>query len=255
MSSWIFRANPRPDAELRLICFPYAGGSAHIFKGWDAFLPTEIEVCAVQLPGRGQRITEPPIDTLSRLTPQLADALLPYMDRPFAFFGHSMGALISFELVRTLRRQGAPLPRHLFVSARHAPHLPSARTPIHHLPDARFMAELEHYKGTPSAVLQNRELMELFLPALRADFTISERYAYVTEQPLAVPISALGGVQDELVTRASLAAWCEHTAGSFSSRLFPGDHFYLHSAQPLLLRALAQTLREMTVESLSQDQV
>jgi len=255
MTNWINCANRNPYAELRLICFPYAGGSAHVFKGWETYLPAEVEVHAVQLPGRGQRIGETPIDNLADLTMNLAGALGPLTDRPFAFFGHSMGALISYELARTLRRQGAPQPAHLFLSARHAPHLPSQRTPIHHLPDSKFVAELERYRGTPAAVLQNRELMDLFLPALRADFTISERYDYVAEEPLPCPIAAFGGVQDELVSRTSLAAWEEHTRGDFSLRLFPGDHFFLQSAQPLLLRALAQTLREETIVRVRQEQV
>lgn len=255
MTNWISCANRNPYAELRLICFPYAGGSAHVFKGWESYLPAEVEVHAVQLPGRGQRIGETPIDSLDTLTATLADVFDPLMDRPYALFGHSMGALISYELARTLRRQGAPQPAHLFLSARHAPHLPSKRAPIHHLPDSKFVAELERYRGTPAAVLQNRELMDLFLPALRADFTISERYNYVAEEPLPCPIAAFGGVQDELVSRTSLAAWEEHTRGDFSLRLFPGDHFFLQSAQPLLLRALAQTLREETIVRVRQEHV
>lgn len=254
MSHWISCANHNPSAELRLICIPYAGGSAHVFKGWEAYLPAEVEIHAVQLPGRGQRIGEAPVDSLTELTSTLVDVLGPLTDRPYALFGHSMGALISYEVARALRGQGAPPPAHLFLSARHAAHLPPSRPPIHHLPDSKFVAELERYRGTPAAVLQNRELMDLFLPALRADFTISERYVYEPAAPLPCPIAAFGGVQDELVNRASLAAWEEHTSSTFSLRLFPGDHFFLHSAQPLLLRALAQTLREETMARVRQDQ-
>jgi medium-chain acyl-[acyl-carrier-protein] hydrolase len=224
-----------------------------LFKGWEAYLPADVEVCAIQLPGRGPRMDEAVISNLAELASLLAVALQPLQDRPFAFFGHSMGALISYELAHTLRKHNASLPVHLFVSARPAPHLPLSRTPIHHLPDDKFMAALEGYNGTPAAVLQNRELMDLFLPALRADFAISERYSYVAEEPLACSISAFGGVQDDLVSRASLAAWCEHTRGTFSSRLFPGDHFFLHSAQPLLLRALAQTLQQLLETDIHQD--
>ena len=134
------------------------------------------------------------------------------------------------------------LPIHLFLSAHTAPHLPPEHPPIYHLPDDKFMAALESYKGTPTAALQNRELMELVLPTLRADFSVSERYTYVPEEPLACSITVFGGMQDELISPAGLAGWREHTRGSFSEHFFPGDHFFLHSAQSLLLHALAQDL-------------
>ncbi len=193
---WLAYRRPRPGAEVRLFCFPHAGGGASLFHGWADRLPPAVEVCPVQLPGRETRFGEPPINRLGPLVGALAEALLPHLDRPFAFFGHSLGALIGFELARRLRRERGLEPVHLFASACAAPQRWGCVRPIHALPDAAFRKELRRLRGTAPAVLDNEELMEILLPALRADFALCETYAYGEDDPLSCPVTAVGGLRD-----------------------------------------------------------
>jgi medium-chain acyl-[acyl-carrier-protein] hydrolase len=239
--SWIPFHKPGPEARLRLFCFPYAGAGALIFRNWSDGLPADVEVCPVQLPGRGTRLMEHPFTQLSPLVETLAQALVPLLDRPFAFFGHSLGALVSFELARRVRRRYGVHPVRLFVSAGRAPQIPHRAPPIHTLPEKEFLAELRRLNGTPSEILNHEELMEIMLPLLRADFALYETYVYSTEPPLNCPISAFGGLQDRRVNDTDLEAWRAQTSVSFSLRMFPGDHFFLN--QPLLLQVLSQELK------------
>lgn len=245
VDSWVTCPMPNPQAWLRLFCFPYAGGGASNFLTWSDDLPPDIEVCPIQLPGRENRLRKMPFTRLPPLVQALVQALLPYLDTPFAFFGHSMGALIGFELARQLRRQYGLGPVHLFVSGHRAPQIPNPRPLIHQLPESAFVEELRRFDGTPELVLQNTEVMEVFLPILRADFSICETYIYSPEDPLECPISAFGGLQDLLVSRHDLEAWRDQTLGSFTLRMFPGGHFFLHNARALLLRAVSQDLTQL----------
>lgn len=241
MGAWIIGPRPGPGARLRLFCFPYGGAGASLYRGWSAALPATVAVCPVQLPGRENRLTEPSFRRLQPLIQALADGLTPYLDLPFALFGHSMGALVSFELARELRRRGR-FPACLLVSSFRAPHLPDPDPPIYHLPDAEFIQELADLGGTPPEVLENAELMELVLPRLRADLEVCDTYSYVPEAPLACPITALGGVDDQEVRPEELEGWREHTSGAFRLRLFSGDHFYLHDAGSALQQAVVEEL-------------
>jgi surfactin synthase thioesterase subunit len=239
----IVRLKPNPRARLRLFCFPYAGGGSMVFRTWAADLPSQIEVCSVRLPGREGLLREPPVTELAGIVQALALALQPLIGSPYAFFGHSMGALISFELTRRLRRQGDRMPEHLFIAAHRAPQLPDPHPPIHQLASPEFVEQLRRLKGTPEAVLQHAELMELMLPALRADFAVCETYVYTAEPPLSCPISAFAGLEDWKANLAELGAWREQTVNTFTLHTFPGDHFFLSSARLALLRAIAQDLR------------
>jgi medium-chain acyl-[acyl-carrier-protein] hydrolase len=243
LDSWIACRKPSPQARLRLFCFPYAGGGVSIFRAWSDGLPADVEVCPIQLPGRGTRLMEPPFARLSPLIQALAEALFPLLDIPFAFFGHSLGALISFELARQLRRQHAVQPVRLFISADRAPQIPNRDPAIHSLPEREFLVEVCRLNGTPRKVLEDDELRQIMLPLLRADFAVYETYGYSTEPPLNCPISAFGGLQDQRVNRGDLEAWREQTSSSFSLRMFPGDHFFLNTTQASLLGALSQELR------------
>lgn len=249
-NAWVICPKPNPQASLRLFCLPYAGGGSQIYRTWAHSLPASVEVCPIELPGRGTRIMETPFCQLEPLIETLASVLLPYLDKPFAFFGHSMGALLSFELIRRLRRNDNLLPLHLFVSGRHAPQIPDSNSPIHALPEPAFLEELRRYNGTPQAVLENAELMQLLLPILRADFAAIETYVYTSEPPLACPITAIGGLQDPEASCEELEAWHKQTSAAFSLQMFPGDHFFLHSAQPQLLQFLSQELDKLAELSL-----
>jgi surfactin synthase thioesterase subunit len=243
---WIAHAQLNPRARLRLFCFPYAGGNAALYRRWHQELPPDVEVLPVELPGRGSRFRDPPFNHLGPLVEALVPALSSLMDMPCAFFGHSMGALISFELARELRRRGLPQPTQLFVSARRAPHVPDDDPPIHDLPEPEFVEELRTLNGTPEEVLQHPELMNLMIPLLRADFAINETYAFASDMPLDSPIHVFGGLEDEEVNREQLGAWEEHTTAGFKLRMFPGDHFFISgAAHAALLRSLYEDLTRL----------
>lgn len=238
------RYSPTDDATVRQFCFPYGGGGVSIFRGWAEHLPSFVDLCSVELPGRDSLVGEPPLTDLSELINRLHDVVTPWLDRPFAFFGHSLGALVGFELTRFLRRLGGALPHILVVSGHAAPHVMNDRKSIHQLPQEEFVSELRRLAGTPPSVLQNSELMELLLPALRADFGLNDTYAYEPEAPLQVPIVAFGGIDDEEVNPENIAAWREHCVNDFRVYMFKGGHFFLNSARLEVLAALSDILTE-----------
>jgi medium-chain acyl-[acyl-carrier-protein] hydrolase len=248
---WLAYREVRPRARLRMFCFPYAGGGASVYRGWAASLPADLEVCPVQLPGRESRLRDRPFNRLDVMVPEIADVLKPYRDLPFVFFGHSMGALIAYELSRELRRRGEALPLHLFVSGRRPPQLPPREEPIHALPEPEFLVKLRELNGTPEEVLQHEELMRLLLPILRADFAVNETYDYTEEAPFDFGISAFGGLGDQEVTREDVEAWRQQTRGRFRMRMLPGDHFFIHSGKDLILEAVSRDLAEITAAALS----
>jgi medium-chain acyl-[acyl-carrier-protein] hydrolase len=243
LNSWITCPKPNPQASIRLFCFPYAGGSSLIFRTWSELLAPLIEVCAIELPGRGIQMKLTPFNRLEPLVKSIAPALISYLDKPFAFFGHSMGGLVSFELAHLFRKEYRINPAHLFISGRGAPQIPDTKPPIHDLPEQAFKEELQRLNGTPSSVLDNPELMQLLLPMLRADFAVLETYVYKHEQPLDNPITVFGGLQDPEVSHDNLLAWQEHTKASFSVQMFHGDHFFISSAQGLLLKTLTEYIK------------
>lgn len=246
---WILLRNPNPEATLRLFCFPYAGGGAFIYRSWAEGLPGTVEVCPVQLPGRENRLSETPFRRLSNLADTIATAIIKYTDKPFAFFGHSMGAKLAFEVARRLRREGNCQPAHLFVSGSSAPHLPESDRAFYKLPKPLFINELRRLNGTPKEVLDHPELMDLVIPMLRADFEVVQTYAYTEDLPLGCPITAFGGLEDEEVPRSQLVGWGEHTTAPFTVRMFPGDHFFLNRKSSLLLPMLARELQEIARSS------
>lgn len=242
---WLRISHPRPQARLRLFCLPYAGGAASIYRTWPQHLPADIELCAIQLPGRENRIRERPFTNAIELVQALLPALLPALDKPFALFGHSMGSLIAYELAQQLRSQGRT-PTHLLVSGRRAPVLPDPETLLHTLPsDTAFLNELQRrYNNLPAVIFEDIELRELFVPLLRADFTLVETYQYAEQPALSCPLVALGGADDPRASPVELQAWQALTQASFTLRMFQGDHFYFNQ-QPLpLLQTLAQILSD-----------
>lgn len=242
---WVLPLRPNPKALLQLFCFPYAGGNPSIFRIWPGGLPADIEVCAVQLPGHGGRLREPPFTNLEALVGILSQGLTSQFDRPFAFFGHSMGAIIAFELARALEKEVQSRLLHLFVSGRQAPQFPDVELPSYNLPEPQFIEKLRLLNGTPREVFDQPELMQIMIPVLRADFELVQTYRFSPSLPLGCPITAFGGLEDTDVTEESLRGWREHTTASFRSRMFEGDHFFLQTAQPALLRALSIELHQL----------
>ena len=243
-SPWIGGPSPDPCTQLRLFCFPYSGAGSSIFFSWTKSLPGNIDVCPVELPGRGTRLAELPFRQLTPLVQAAAAALIPYLDVPFAFFGHSMGALVSFELARYLANEHGVKPAYLFVSGHSAPQIPDSDPDIHDLPEAEFVKKLREFNGTPDAVLDHPELRAIILPILRADFAICATYGYEDGRPLDCPLTALGGLRDPYVGRDALDAWREQTKRSFSLHMFPGDHFFLQTDQQMLIETIARELNQ-----------
>ena len=234
---------PGADAAgaMRLFCFPHAGGGASAFAAWRQRLP---EVCPVRLPGRESRAAEAPFVRMAPLVGALAAAIEPYLDRPFAFFGHSMGAAVAFELARELRRRGLAQPCLLAASAARAPQFRSGHVPPPAPSEAEFLQELRRLDGLPADALDNPDLLAAILPALTADAALYRNYVYAAGAPLSCPIRAYGGVEDPNVRREHLQAWSAQTAASFAVRLFPGGHFFLHAGREAVLDALAQDLQQ-----------
>jgi medium-chain acyl-[acyl-carrier-protein] hydrolase len=238
-----FVAKPRdvPPA-LRLFCFPYAGGGAGVYRGFGSQLPAQVEVVPVQPPGRENRLGEKPFKKLEEMLDRLEEEILPLLDRPFAFFGYSLGATVAFELALRLEEKHGRPPRHLMVAARQAPHLPSRRAPLHQLPNDAFVAALRDLDGTPAEVLEHPELLALLMPLLRADFEVVETYAARRRPSLSCTLSAFGGLADRDVWRADLEAWRGYGREPFQLRLFPGGHFFLNEQRELLAAAVLQEI-------------
>ncbi len=241
-SPWIALRQLNPNASMRLFCFPYAGGGALIYRNWQSSFPATIEVCPVQPPGRAERVKESPFSQIKPLVEAVADALHPFFDRPFAFFGHSMGAIIGYELAQLLQREKAAAPIHLFVSGHSAPHLRNRPVITYNLPHDEFVEELRLLKGTPEQVFEHPELLDLMIPLLRADFEICETYSNSNKPPLVCPITAFGGTDDVDVPRKSIEGWREHTSSTFSMHILPGEHFFINTEQQAIARTVAQDL-------------
>ena len=243
MDSWITFPKPNPKADLRLFCFPYAGGSSTIFRPWLNKLPANIEISPIELPGRGSKIKLAPLNRLEPIIESLSLQIKPYLDKPFVFFGHSMGGLLSFELARLLYKKYVVSPNHLFISARRAPQLIDSEPPIHALSESDFIDKLRDYNGTPNAVLKNQELMQLFLPILRADFAVLETYTYHHAPPLECPISVFGGLEDDKVSVEELESWKGQTNNNFFLLIFPGGHFFINDSHSLLTEKISEILK------------
>jgi len=241
-SPWFQVPRPVDAPRLRLFCFSYAGGNASTYRDWHRLLPADVEVCSVQLPGRGSRFKERAHTTLNSLLDALQTAIQPYVGVPYAFFGHSMGAQVAFELARRLRDSGARQPACLIVSGRRGPQRPPRNKPIHTLPESQFRDEIRRLNGTPEEALNNPELMDLVSPILRADCQVVETWEYRPSEPIDVPVLALGGVKDKQVSLDDLEDWRSVTKGPFSLELFSGDHFFINQVTESLLNTVSQAL-------------
>ncbi len=242
---WLLR-RPGPRRALRLYCFSYAGGSPASYLAWQAGLAPDIEVCAVQLPGRGARFNEPSCTSLAQLVDTLAEVIGEAAEatpgQPFALFGHSLGALIAFEVARALAGRGGAQPCHLFLSGCAAPRYRPWRPAIHRFDDAALVRELVTYNGTPPEILADAELMALLLPAIRADFALVHDYQYRPARPLCQPLTVLAGNADRIGSSTEVSGWSEETSGPCRVQWFAGDHFFLHTCAPDVLDCINAAL-------------
>lgn len=239
----IVRLKPVASPRLRLVCFPFAGGSAAAFHRWGRDLPDDIELIALQYPGRGGRFREPRLTELSALIDDAQSAVLTLSDRPLVFFGHSMGASIAFELARRLERVDASTPRLLFLSGRASPDSRISLGQRHKLADAALLTHLRDLAGTPDEVLDNQDLLDLLLPVLRSDLQAIETWVTQDFSPVQVPLVVFGGLDDPIVPAHTLDGWRAFSA-AFQKRVFPGHHFFINEHQSLLLALMLSRLRE-----------
>jgi pyochelin biosynthesis protein PchC len=238
---WIRRFRAGPPAATRLICFPYAGGSASYFFHLAAALRPEVEVFAVQYPGRQDRLDEPLVDDIGELADRTVAALQSSADRPTGFFGHSMGAVVAYEVARRWEHRYGLALTHLFVSGRTAPSRPRETT-VHLRDDEGIRAEVAELGGPNAEVLAHPELAPLVMPPIRNDYKAIETYRYQQGPPLTCPITALIGDADPVVTPDEAAAWAGHTTGPFELRVFPGGHFYLTDQEEQVLDTIRASI-------------
>ncbi|MFE0643721.1 thioesterase II family protein [Streptomyces sp. NPDC058877] len=243
--SWVRPISGRTEpGALRLFCFPYAGAGASVFRAWGAELPEDVQAFAVQLPGREDRFSDRPITDLDELLDALLPALLPYLDRPFAFFGHSVGAIVSWELARRLQREQGVEPVRMMVSGCRAPSVHESREPGElDLSDEELINELRRLNGTPEELLQNPDFAAFILPTVRADLSLFARYAYRPGESLTCPVSVFGGDADPRVAEEHLERWAELTTGRTEVEVFPGGHFFLNEEREAVLRSVSRALR------------
>jgi surfactin synthase thioesterase subunit/aryl carrier-like protein len=221
------QAQARP--RLRLLCFPHAGGAASTFRRWQSLIGDEVEVWAVQLPGREGRRHEALHRRVASAVEEILSSLGPRLEQPFALFGHSVGAYLAYALALELRRRGRRPPEHVFVAAQVPPHDRLIPDPLHRLTDAELLARLERYGGIPAELLAHRDALELALPRLRADLEVSETFAATSADRLDVPVTAFGGLHDRTIRGPDIDRWRELTTSRFHIEWWPGDHFFVHA--------------------------
>lgn len=240
---WIVCPRPRASASLRLFCFPRAGAGVSAFRGWAEDSHPQMEIAIIQSPGREARLAEPPVTSMAELVCSAAKAISAMQDRPFAFYGHSLGGKVAFETARELRRRGLALPLHLFVAACSGPAIPWVHAPLRELDDVALLREIQkRYGGVPEAIVEDPELRTLLTPALRADMSIVETYRYQAEQPLPVPVSCFCGDGDWMTPEEEARDWQKHTSAEFWLQLFGGDHFFPAQVHSKLLDQIASDL-------------
>lgn len=237
--AWIV-ARPATSARARIFCFSYAGGNAASYMQWNNDLSPYVQVCAIQIPGRGARFNEPSITDFSILIPQIANSIAAYNDLPFFFFGHSLGALIAYEVCHHLNKNNLPLPEHLIVSAANSPSSPSTIEKIGRMDsDYDIIERLRYYGGTPEELLKNKGLMQLLMPAIKADFTLLDNYRYRRDRKsLSIPLTAMGGHDDNILSKSKVANWEIETTNEFKQHWFNGGHFYFNDDRTKLISEL-----------------
>lgn len=226
--SWFFPTRQmNPKAQLVLFLFHYSGGSASQFRHWSKDLNDIINPIGIQLPGRENRFKDPLFFHSREVVEELIKVFPKNFDKSFILFGHSMGATLAFEFARMLEKNNYSGLHHLIVSGRGAPHVPSGNKKLYNLSKEEFVQELLKYNGLPEMVLESDELLDLFIPTIQADFSISDNYQYFPTPPLSCPITAFGGIDDPYVSEDKIRAWQQHTTSHFNIHMFDGDHFFL----------------------------
>ncbi|MFT5757213.1 MAG: medium-chain acyl-[acyl-carrier-protein] hydrolase [Alteromonadaceae bacterium] len=235
-NKWFVIPKPNVHADLKLICFPYAGGSTSTYLSWVNYLPSNVELVIIQAPGRGSRIFEPLYSDMTALTDELVRLIPNVLNKPYIFYGHSLGSRVAFELMDKLSKLKHSSPQHFIASGSRGPHKLSEKKKVAHLPDSEFIDELYRLNGTPKAVIDNKELMDLFLPVLKADFGIAEQYCYSGNTIFECPVSVFGGNEDIDIKSTDLICWQEHFSMKVDLHLISGNHFFVDSNKEVVLQ-------------------
>lgn len=244
-SNWLVIPKPNPSASLRLMCFPYAGGGVSTYTSWVKYLPEFVELIFIQPPGRGARLLEPGYQSMDVLVKDLFVSIKRYFDdKPYVFFGHSMGARIAFELLRLLEASQINLPLHFVASGSPAPDHKMKESPMHLANDEEFIKRLRKLNGTPEEILQNDDLMALLLPALRADFTLAETYQCFAIEKIDCAVTVFRGLDDEWVDEKSAQRWSQFFIHGGNVEVFPGGHMFVEHVRAPVLDKLSILLAE-----------
>ncbi len=240
--SWLIPVRENPNARLRLFLFHYAAGAASIYRTWGEGLPEDIEIFALQLPGRETRMSEPLLTSIPVLVQNLHRVMRPLLDKPWVSFGHSMGCVLSFELLRSVRRAKERMPLRYFGSGRRGPGVPSRHPDMHTMTDAELLEALRQYGGTPEEILNEPDFMAMLYPIIRADFQALETHVFADEAPLEVPFSIYCGRDDERATPDELEDWKDYSSAECEIKLFDGGHFYINTHRHQVLEMLSRDL-------------
>jgi medium-chain acyl-[acyl-carrier-protein] hydrolase len=248
--TWLFSFEAQANAGARLFCFPHSGGGATAFRDWSASLRPAVDLVAVEPPGRGTRLREPCRSDLAGMAREIAAEIASLAGLPFAFFGHSVGTLIAFEVTRELRRLGRALPSMMIVSAGRAPNAPARPFLRPGISDDEIVRMVVDMGGVPQELEHADDLLQLWVPALRADLELLDGYVYTEEDPLPVPIVLFAGMLDEVVEFEAMEPWADLTSAGTSLAMFPGDHFYLaKESKQQVLASLARHLSSLRAKS------
>ena len=243
--NWLTCSKAKEQTVMRLFCFPYAGGGASIFKNWQVYLPNNLEMWAIKLPGRENRVREAPFNDWTSLIENTLKILLPLLDKPYIFFGHSFGARIAYELTKWLQENNRPLPKLLIISACRAPHIPTAEPYLYNLPKNQFIESIRRMNGTPKEFLENDKLFGMMEATLRSDMKLAELWQDSFATQLKVPINIFSGKNDFTDPFSKMQEWQKYTSEQFCSHEFLGDHFFLHSHEDLLVKTIGELVENL----------
>ena len=229
------------EGKITLFCCPFAGGGASVYSSWIKKMEREITVCPIQLPGREDRIMEKPYNNMKNMLDDVEDVLIKHIKGPYALWGHSMGGKIAYELEKRIELRGKTA-KYFFVSGSRIPSIPEPN-PIYYFSDEKFKKAIGRFEGTPKEVLENQELLDFFLPMLRADFKMDETYYDKEVTTLRSPIAAFGGSSDREADVEAIKEWSQYTEHSFIYRVFKGGHFYMREQENLVISEIISLLR------------